>query len=62
MTLEEVLSGPRVSLPWPISEEHVSVTPEELRRGGTGRCADEADLIPAGEGLARGVNHHRRCL
>lgn len=58
----EVLSGPRVSLPRPISEEHVSVTPEELRRGGTGRCADKADLVPAGESAAQGVNDHRRCL
>lgn len=57
-TVPGVLSGPRVSLPRPISEEHVSVTPEELRRGGTGCCADEADLVPAGESLALGANDH----
>lgn len=57
--MPEVLSGLRVPLPWPISEEHVSMTPEELRRGGAGRRADEADLVPAGESLALGVNYHR---
>lgn len=45
-------------LPQPISEEHVSVAPEKLRRGRAGRWADEADLVPAGENLALGVNYH----
>lgn len=58
----EVLSGLRVPLPRPISEEHVSMAPEELGRGGAGRRADEADLVPPGESLALGVNYHRRSL
>ncbi len=35
--MPEVLSGLRVPLPRPISEEHVSMAPEELGRGGAGR-------------------------
>ena len=58
----EVLSGLRAPLPRPISEEHVSMAPEELGRGGAGGRADEADLVPPGEGLALGVNYHRRSL
>lgn len=58
-SVPEVLRGLRVPLPQPISEEHVSVAPEKLRRGRAGRWADEADLIPAGENLALGVNYHR---
>lgn len=57
-----MLSGLRVPLPRPISEEHVSMAPEELRRGGAGRWADEADLVPSGESLALGVNYHRWSL
>lgn len=50
--MPEVLSGLRVPLPRPISEEHVSMAPEELGRGGAGRRADKADLVPSGESLA----------
>lgn len=57
--MPEVLRGPSVPLPQPISEQHVSVAPEKLRRGGAGRRADEADLFPAGENPALGVNYHR---
>lgn len=57
-----MLSGLRVPLPWLISEEDVSMTPEELWRGGAGRCADEVDLRPPGEGLALGADYHRRGL
>lgn len=60
--MPEVLSGLRVSLPLPISEEHVSVAPEELRGGGAGRRADKADLVPAGKSLALWVNYHSRGL
>lgn len=60
--MPEVLSGLRVPLPRPISEEHVSMAPEELGRGGAGRRADEADLVPSGESLALWVNYHRRSL
>lgn len=56
--MPEVLSGLRVPLPRPISKEHVSIAPEELRRGRAGRRADEADLVPAGESLALSVNYH----
>lgn len=38
------------------------MAPEELGRGGAGRRADEADLIPSGESLALWVNYHRRSL
>lgn len=38
------------------------MTPEELGRGGAGRRADEADLVPAGEGQALGAQQHRRSL
>lgn len=38
------------------------MTPEELRRGGAGRCADEADLRTPGEGLSLGSDYHRRGL
>lgn len=60
--MPEVLSGLRVPLPRPISEEHVSMAPEDLGRGGAGRQADEADLVPPGERLALWVNHHRGSL
>lgn len=35
-TVLEVLSGLRVPLPRPISEEYVVMAPEELGRGGAG--------------------------
>lgn len=57
-----MLSGQRVPLPRPISEKHVSMAPEELRRGRAGRRADKADFIPSGEGLALGADYHRRSL
>ncbi len=60
--MPEVLSGLRAPLPRPISEEYVSMAPEELGRRGAGRRADEADLIPSGESLALRVNYHRRSL
>lgn len=57
--MPEVLRGPSVPLPLPISEQHVSVAPEKLRRGRAGCRTDEADLFPAGENPALGVNYHR---
>lgn len=57
-----MLSGLRVPLPQLISEELVSSAPDELGRGEAGRRADEADLIPSGEGLGLGVNYYRRSL
>lgn len=42
-----------------MSKEYVSMAPEELWRGGAGRRADEADLVPVGEGLALWVNYDR---
>lgn len=48
----------RAFLPGAVSEEHVSVAPEEMWGGGAGRRADEADLVPSGEGSAPRLNFH----
>ena len=45
-----------------MTKEEVSMTPEQLGRGGSRGGADEPDFVPQREGLTLGLNHHRGSL